>query len=138
MARPSKLTPQVETSILAALRAGNTRAAASESVGIDRITLYRWIERDATFRNAVIQAEAQAEVRAVITIRQAYDTGDWRAALAWLERRRHEDWGKRDRIEIVNTVRQLAAAEGLTEEETAAAVAEAEAYLKGLRSGSRG
>jgi hypothetical protein len=130
MARPRKMTPMTEASILTALRAGNTRSASAESNGIDRVTLYRWMERAAAFRNAVIQAEAQAEVRAVITIRQAYDAGSWQAALAWLERRRHQDWGRKDRVEIIATVRELARANGADED---AAVAEAETFLKELR-----
>lgn len=40
-------------------------------------------------------------------------------------------------IDVTRTIREIAASEGLSEEETAAAVAEAEAYLKGLRSGAR-
>jgi hypothetical protein len=40
-------------------------------------------------------------------------------------------------IDVMRTIREIAAAEGLSDEETAAAVAEAEAYLKRLRSGTR-
>lgn len=99
MARPTKLTPQAEQAIMTALRGGMTRTAAAESNGVDRTQLWRWMVRFATFRNAVLQAEAQAEVRATITLRQAGET-DWKAALAWLERQRRADWGKVDRIEI--------------------------------------
>jgi uncharacterized membrane protein len=106
MARPSKLTPAVEAAILTALRGGLTRTAAAESNGVDRTQLWRWMARFATFRNAIMQAEAQAEVRATITLRQAGET-DWKAALAWLERRRHADWGKVDRVEI--EVKRIAA-----------------------------
>jgi hypothetical protein len=99
MARPSKLTAATQAAILTALRGGMTRTAAAESNGVDRTQLWRWMARFATFRNAIMQAEAQAEVRATITLRQAGET-DWKAALAWLERRRHADWGKVDRVEI--------------------------------------
>jgi len=99
MARPTKLTAATEKAILDALRAGITRTAAAESNGVDRTQLWRWMARFATFRNAVMQAEAQAEVRATITLRQAGES-DWRAALAWLEKRRRDEWGKVDRVEI--------------------------------------
>jgi hypothetical protein len=99
MARRSKQTTETEKAILDLLRAGITRTAAAELNGVDRVTLWRWMARSATFRNAVAAAEAQAEVRATITLRQAGET-DWHAALAWLERRRHADWGKVDRVEI--------------------------------------
>jgi hypothetical protein len=99
MARPTKRSATTEAAILTALRGGMTRTAAAESNGVDRTQLWRWMTRSATFRNAVAAAEAQAEVRATITLRQAGET-DWHAALAWLERRRHADWGKVDRVEI--------------------------------------
>lgn len=100
MSRPTKLTPQLEALILDALRRGNTRAAAAESVGIDRTQLWRWMQRFAPFRNAITRAEAEAEVKAVGAIHDAYDAGDWKASLAWLERRRHAEWGKVDRVEV--------------------------------------
>jgi hypothetical protein len=106
MARRSKQTTETEKAILDLLRAGITRTAAAELNGVDRVTLWRWMARSATFRNAVAAAEAQAEVRATITLRQAGET-DWHAALAWLERRRHADWGKVDRVEI--EVKRIAA-----------------------------
>lgn len=138
MARPTKYTPETVKKILDALAAGNTRKASALYAGIGENTLGDWLNRYRDFRDAVENAESRAEVGHVANIAQAARSGNWTASAWWLERRRHQDWGRQDRIEIVNTVRQLAAAEGLTEEETAAAVAEAEAYLKGLRSGSRG
>jgi hypothetical protein len=99
MARPTKLTPAREAAILTSLRAGMTRTAAAESNGVERTQLYRWMARFAPFRNAVMEAEAAAEVRATITLRQAGET-DWKAALAWLERRRRDDWGRVDKLEV--------------------------------------
>lgn len=125
MARPTKLTPAVEELILDALRKGNTRTAAAEYVGIPRETLSRWMARSVTFRHAVTRAEAEAEVHAVDALRDGYDDGDWRAALAWLERRRHDDWGRRDRLDLVATIRILAREHGLTGDEEREAVAEA-------------
>jgi threonine synthase len=141
MARPGpkgKYVPETVKKITEALGAGNTRGASSAYGGIDQSTFDRWMAKYAEFAAAVKDAEARAEVGHVANIAQAARSGNWTASAWWLERRRHQDWGRKDRVEIVNTVRQLAAAEGLTEEETAAAVAEAEAYLKGFRSGSRG
>jgi hypothetical protein len=125
MARPTKLTPAVETAILDALRAGATRTAAAMAAGVPRETMARWTTRFVTFRHAVLQAEAQAEIRATVTVRQAINGNDWRAAAWWLERRRHDDWGRRDRIDLVATVRQLAREHGLSGDEEREAVAEA-------------
>lgn len=134
MARPSKRTPEVEQAILTALRAGTSRRGAAEYAGIDESTLIRWMRRYADFASAVVQSEAQVEVRAAATIRKAFDAGNWKAALAWLERRRHQDWGRKDRHEILVSVREMARAAGADED---AAVAEAERYLQEIRRGAR-
>src|SRR5215471_17306683 len=130
MARPSKLTPGRESVILDALRAGATRTAAFEAAGIERTSIHRWLKRSATFRNAVMEAEAAAEIRATVTVRQAINQGGWRAAAWWLEHRRHEDWGRRDRIELRATIQQLARDHALTPDEERVALAEAERLLR--------
>ena len=137
MGRPTKLTPEVKNLILEALRGGNTRAASAEHAGIPRETMSRWMDRFVTFRHEVIRAEAEAEVKAVTTLREAYEAGDWRAAFAWLERRRHEDWGRQDRLEIIRSVREMATREGLPADKVDDIVAGAERYLRDLRRGAR-
>ena len=132
MARNTKRTPVLEEAILRALRAGSTRAAAAEYVGVDRTQLWRWMRDDAAFRNECLRAEAEAEIAYTGILRKAA-TDDWRAAFAWLERRRSEDWGRKDRINIVHIIRQMAEEQGLSTQETAEALAEAERYLRELR-----
>jgi transposase len=134
MARPSKYTPEMEKKIVEALTAGVSRKTAAEYAGIDEKTVINWMKRYSSFSSAVIAAETKVEVSATISLRQAWASGDWRAALAWLERRRHEDWGRKDRLEIIQSVRELARANGKDEE---AAVAEAEAILKEIRGAGR-
>lgn len=103
--RPSKHTPEREARLLEALRAGNTRKDASLYAGIDLHTFARWMN-NATFATAIEKAEADAVVRNVAQIAKAAQDGTWTAAAWWLERRRPEDYGRRDRVEI--TVRQQA------------------------------
>jgi hypothetical protein len=100
MARPSKLTPQVEQAILDAIRRGATRTAAFEAAGVHRSKISVWLARFATFRDALTRAEAEAEIKAVGHITDAAEGGTWQASAWWLERRRHAEWGKVDRIEI--------------------------------------
>jgi hypothetical protein len=130
LARPTKLTPTTERIILDALEDGATRTAAFEAAGISRARISTYLRRFVTFRDGVIAAEATAELRAVRTIGQAIVAGDWKAASWWLERRRHGDWGRRDRLELVATVRQLAAEQGLSADETKAAILEAERIVR--------
>lgn len=99
MAGNSKRTPEREAAIMNALRAGNTRRAAAEFAGVDHATFYRWLERDATLRDDVIKAEADAEVRFLNQIAKAAVDGTWTAAAWWLERRRPEAYARRDRTE---------------------------------------
>lgn len=101
MARPTKLTPDVQRTICAALQAGNYASAACAMAGIDDATFYRWMQRGARerrgayceFRDAVERATARGEVSLVAIIRKAAEK-DWRAALALVERRHPERWGK--------------------------------------------
>jgi hypothetical protein len=77
----------------------------------------------------VVAAEAAVEVRATLTIRQAF-ADDWKAAAFWLERRRNKEWGRQVKVELINTVREMARAAGVDED---AAVAEVEQILRETR-----
>lgn len=135
MARPSKYTPETAKKITDALMDGNTRGTSALYAGVCQDTLNNWLNRYSDFRQAVEKAEAQAEVGHVLNIRQAALAGNWTASAWWLERRRHQDWGRKDKVEIIQSVRELARAAGDDED---AAVAEAMRYLKEIRGGARG
>jgi hypothetical protein len=98
--RPSKYTPERVKRITDALAAGNSRKAAAAYGGITLETLCAWERNFLDFSTAVKSAEAAAEVGHVANIAQAARGGTWQASAWWLERRRHAEWGKVDRIEI--------------------------------------
>jgi hypothetical protein len=108
MARPSKLTAELQERIVTAIRAGNYPEAACVAAGISLSTHYRWMARGQTeepgpytdYRAAVIQAEAEGEVHAVAIVRRAM-AEDWRAALAYLERRHPARWRRQQTTELV-------------------------------------
>lgn len=100
MARPTKRTDQRREAILNALRIGNTLRAAAAYAEISEDTLARWRADDAEFRGAVTKAEADAEARFLGNIAKAAADGTWTAAAWWLERRRHEDYRKREGVEL--------------------------------------
>ena len=107
MGRKLKLTPELQTRVVNAIKAGNYAFIAAEMAGISKTTYYRWLEtaekpnaeakyRD--FRDAVKEAEAQAEVASVALIRQAAQNGTWQAAAWYLERKHADRWGRNDKV----------------------------------------
>jgi transposase len=103
--RPSKLTAELQRRLCDALRAGNHLEVAARYAGISRPTLHRWLSEAREdgadpslieLRAAVSKAEADAEVHAVGVVRKAIAQGDWRAALAYLERRHPQRWRRRE------------------------------------------
>jgi hypothetical protein len=108
VARPSKFSEEVTERIVQAMRAGNYADAACQAAGIGTSTFYRWMSLGAAepasehgaFREQVLRAEAEAEVHAVAIIRRAM-AEDWRAALAYLERRHAARWRPRQQTEVI-------------------------------------
>jgi hypothetical protein len=137
MPRPSKFRPEVAEKIIAALKAGNTRTASALYAGIDYSTLKRWTERNAEFCAALDQAEAQAEVGHVATLAAAARAGEWRASLAWLERRRHDDWRERKTTELAGSV-EINSPSKLSDAELEARIAELEIRARRVPSAARG
>jgi len=84
--------------VLEAIRGGSTRKAAALHAGIDEHTLYNWLKAYSSFSSALTRAEADVEVRCTALILNAATT-DPRHAEWWLERRRPDDYGRRERLE---------------------------------------
>jgi transposase len=115
--RPSSLTDEVERKLCDALRAGNHLEVAARYAGVSRSTLHRWLAladqqqpadpRLEQFREAVEKAQADAEVHAVGVVRRAIAQGEWRAALAYLERRHPQRWRRREQVQPEARDRQL-------------------------------
>jgi transposase len=107
LGRRTKLTPERRDRILQATRAGCDIEIACRAAGVGTSTYYRWKARGEQepvgpyrdFFMALRTAEAEAEVHAVAVIRHAMGD-DWRAALAFLERRHPGRWGKRTTTEL--------------------------------------
>jgi hypothetical protein len=96
--RRSKRSPERETAILNALRVGNTRRASAAAAGISHELFYQWLA-DLTFLDAVVKAEADAELRFLGQVATAAKQS-WQAAAWWLERRKHEDYRRMDGVEL--------------------------------------
>lgn len=98
MGRPTRYTPEVVTKITNAIRAGNYREPAARMAGVSPTSLYAWQARYPEFAEAIQKAEAEAEGRMVAIVAAAAPKS-WQAAAWWLERKQHERWMRRDRIE---------------------------------------
>lgn len=85
-----------QTRYLDAIRLGMTHEAASAHAGVTRSTSWRWRE-DETFAALYMRAEDEAAARHE---RAVIEAEDWRAHMAWLERRRRADWGKSEKVEV--------------------------------------
>jgi len=106
MARPTKLTADVEEKVVRAIRAGNYPEVAARHAGVHPSTYYRWMERgglggdaveDDPYRHFCAEVEraiADAEAAEVGLIVQAARGGTWQAAAWLLEHRFPERWGR--------------------------------------------
>jgi transposase len=104
--RPSKYTPEMVKALCEGLSTGNMRRAVCAFNGINTDTLYDWMKTKEEFSDAVRKAEAEAEYRNVIKI--SLGRQGWQAAAWWLERKYHEDWGRRDRVDMAFDSRKMA------------------------------
>jgi hypothetical protein len=114
MARPSKLTREVQETICAAVEEGVSFETACEVADVAAATGWEWLARGmgrdpdrpsspefAEFAEALTRARARAEMREVQLIVKHAET-DWRAAAWMLERRAPERYGRNpvQRIEL--------------------------------------
>src|SRR5947209_19458553 len=120
--RHSKQTPERVERLLTALREGNTRINACRLAGISDQTLADWQRKSLDFLAQVKSAEADAEAAHVANIRRASLSGEWTASAWWLERRRPQDWGKVERVEVTlrKAAEKLATELGFTVEDVLA------------------
>lgn len=105
LGRPEKLTPELQSKIVAFIRAGGYIETAAAAAGISKVTFYEWLKRGAgqakgsyrDFANAVEKAAAESEMADVARINKAAQDGVWQAAAWRLERKYPERWGRKER-----------------------------------------
>jgi hypothetical protein len=113
--RPSKLTPDVRDLVASFVRNGGALEVAAVVAGVHRSTVYEWqrrgrLARDRLqagerikaserrfvgFLDAIDQARADAEISAVMVVRDAILRQDLKAAQWYLERAHPERWARR-------------------------------------------
>jgi transposase-like protein len=108
----SKLTPQ-QQQIVDRVEAGNFRETAAASAGVSTNTLRAWLRKGAkgkqpfkSFSDALDMAEANSEVAVAEKLAEMAEN-NLQAAVAFLERRFRERWGKQDADAAKDMVRLL-------------------------------
>jgi transposase len=91
MARPPKLTPELQQLIASRVRAGIPVEVAVRACGVGTSTHYRWQAQHPEYRELVHQARAEGELHRVAQITVAART-DWKAAAWYLEREFPDRW----------------------------------------------
>jgi len=117
MTRRSKLTPETQATIIAALTIGSYAVVAAQAAGIAEHTFYEWLKRGAAalaladkgeavpdaelpfaaFAEAIDQTSADAELSALAKVRKG--EANWQAHMTFLERRYPGRWGRRHIVE---------------------------------------
>jgi len=126
---PTLFTPEIVQQILASLEIGNTAKDSALAAGIGESTLREWCREKPSFAAQVERARAKARQRFVGQL-AAGAAHDWRAALAALERLDPENWGRRERIDVMMDVTAAIKRLGLEPTEEEAAVAEAQRLVR--------
>jgi len=118
MGRPTKCTPETTEKVCEALKLGVSWAAAAAHAGLSERCVMEWCERGrdgeepfAQFLQSTTRARDSAEVRMAAIVMKAAQEGNASAAQWWLERRRPENWGRRDHnvVEVADPSKAVAA-----------------------------
>jgi hypothetical protein len=90
----------IKALIVKSLKTGCSRRDAYGYAGIDQNTFHHWMDADREFKESIEKAECEAAVHYTSIIISAADKKNWQAAAWWLERKRPDDFGRKDRTVI--------------------------------------
>lgn len=98
MSYPPKLTKEKRAQVLMALRVGADMGMAARAIGVCRAALYKLMDRNEAFREAVDEARNFADETIVKRLYDKARDGDTTAMIFWLKNRKRREW--RDRHEV--------------------------------------
>lgn len=104
LGRPSKLTPNTVTKLVAAFHKGYNDDEATAYAVISRNSFYRWYREDADFRDKIDQAKMQPNLHAKELVIDAIEGGDVNSAKWWLERKAKAEFGTRSEIALEGSI----------------------------------
>jgi hypothetical protein len=95
--RPSKLTPEIVTKLVAAFSMGYNDSQACLYSGVSRNTFYSWMLENVEFRDRIRRARIEPNIKAREVVVNALNNGDLGAAKWWLEKKSGGEFsGKQD------------------------------------------
>lgn len=102
--RPKFITqPEIRKRLIKYMKEGLPYTTVCKLAGVNRESFIKWLELGKEgykpydkFYKEIVKVEAQAELRAIRSLRQ-HEERDWRPAAWQLERRWPEHWSKQDR-----------------------------------------
>ena len=99
MARPSKLTPEVQETIVKAIGLGASYLDAANAAGISYDTFNDWMNNGTgkylQFSEAIRKEQSAAVLRHLSIINSAAAKGDWKASERWLRMYRPAEWNEK-------------------------------------------
>jgi len=97
--RPKALDETKKKEIIAFINAGGSKVYAAKYVGVDPATIIREEQADEAFRNSLTHAEATSYKNHIMNVSKA-GQDDWRASAWFLERKFHQEFGKKDQLQM--------------------------------------
>jgi hypothetical protein len=92
MPEPHRIDPETVAAICECLRWGSSARDAAESVGVSAVELDEMRREDPALDRELVRAGAECAVQMARRLVEAAIAKDWRAAEAWLKRRRPDEW----------------------------------------------
>ena len=94
-----KYNPQIQNTLIAALKGGATQTAAAKIVGITPETLSIWKNKHSAFKEAVERAQGEAQAFAEQSLFDMGKKGNLNALKFWLKNRHPSEWRDKPRQE---------------------------------------
>ena len=97
-----KYNSKIVKELIGYIEAGSNVATACKAVGLSRVTFYEWL-KDETKTNISYTIIQKAESRAIarnVAVIQVAAKNNWTASAWFLERKKSEDWGRKDNVKL--------------------------------------
>ena len=97
-----KYNTEIIDELLKYIEAGNYVTTACECVGLNPKTFYEWLndETKSNISNTIIQKAKSRAIARNVAVIQVAAKNNWTASAWFLERKKSEDWGRKDNVKL--------------------------------------